>query len=372
MQIVNSHLSIVDGKQSILNTMQLPAQTDNSTSASHGKLTGFALVSGEMERVRKLINKQLTAAATAMPLLGLISNVHRPEDISQLLEYISERSGKMIRPGMVLLCGAGCGKITDEHIKVAAVIEMIHHATLLHDDVMDDGRKRRGRPTVNSLFGNEAAVLLGDYLLSQVFRMSAELDSKVAGIIATAAVRLCEGELRQVIQRHNWKMSESEYIEVITEKSAVLFSSACYLGGSLAGGRDDKTRSLAEFGLNAGIAFQITDDLLDIVGDEKKTGKTLGTDVEKHKLTLSVIHLLKAANQKEKTEIIDSYLESKDARCDKTALIKMLDRYGSLEYARTRAKEYVATAIKALDVLKPGDAKDALAETAEFVAGRVT
>jgi len=352
--------------------MQLPAQTDNSTSASPGKLAGFALVSEDLERVGKLINKQLTATATAMPLLGLTSNVHRPEDISQLLDYISARSGKMIRPGMVLLCGAGCGKITDEHIKVATVIEMIHHATLLHDDVMDDGRKRRGRPTVNSLFGNEAAVLLGDYMLSQVFKMSAELDAKVAGVIATAAVRLCEGELRQVIQRHNWQMSESEYIEVITEKSAVLFSSACYLGGSLADGRNEETRSLAKFGLNAGIAFQITDDLLDIVGDEKKTGKTLGTDVEKHKLTLAVIHLLRKAKRKEKTEIIESYLERKNTQYDKKALIKMLDRYGSLEYARARAKKYVADAIRALDVLKPGDVKDALAETAEFVAGRVS
>jgi len=351
--------------------MQLPAQTDNSTSASHSKPAGFALVAGEMEQVRRLINSQLTAAATAMPYLGLASNIQRPQDISQLLEYIGARSGKMIRPGMVLLCGACFGKITDEHIKVAAVIEMIHHATLLHDDVMDEGRKRRGRPTVNSLCGNEAAVLLGDYLLSQVFKMSAELDSKVAGVIATAAVRLCEGELRQVIQRHNWQLSESEYIDVITEKSAVLFSSACFLGGSLAQADDDQARAMAEFGLNAGIAFQITDDLLDIVGDEKKTGKTLGTDVEKHKLTLAVIHLLKSANESEKVKIIDSYLESKDTHCDKKALVKMLDRYGSLEYARTRAKEYVAAAIGALAAFKPCDAKDALIETAEFVAGRV-
>jgi len=351
--------------------MQLPAQTDTSASVSHGKFACFKLVEGELDRVRKLINRQLTASAPAIAGLGLPSNIHRPEDISQLLEYISARSGKMIRPGMVLLCGTCCGKITDEHIKVAAIIEMIHNATLLHDDVIDEGRKRRGQPTVNSLCGNEAAVLLGDYLLSQVFKMCTELESKVAGVIATAAVRLCEGELRQVIQRHNWQLSELEYIDVITEKSAVLFSSACFLGGSLAQAGDEKARSLAEFGLNAGIAFQITDDLLDIVGDEKKTGKTLGTDVEKHKLTLAVIHLLKAANQNEKTRIIESYLQSKDSQCDKKDLIKMLDRYGSLEYARSRAKEYVDAAIRALAILKPGDAKEALAETAIFVAGRL-
>jgi octaprenyl-diphosphate synthase len=215
-------------------------------------------------------------------------------------------------------------------------------------------------------------VLLGDLLLSRVFKMCAELESQVAQVIATAAVRLCEGELRQVAQRHNRQLSESEYIDVITEKSAVLFSSACFLGGLLAQASERQARSLADFGLNAGIAFQITDDLLDITGDESKTGKTLGTDIDKHKLTLAVIHLLSAANEKEKNEIINSYLEIKGTQYDRNALVQMLGRYGSLEYARSRAQEFVAAAVRALASLKQSDAKDALIETAEFIAGRTT
>ncbi|HUT47210.1 MAG TPA: polyprenyl synthetase family protein, partial [Sedimentisphaerales bacterium] len=239
--------------------MQSPIHTDIPVSAPHSKVPAFRLICDQLNKVRDLINEQLTAPVNA-------------GDINVLLEHISSRSGKMIRPGLVLLAGRCCGKITDNHIRVAAIVEIIHNATLLHDDVIDEGKQRRGLPTINSLWGNESAVLLGDFLLSRVFKMCADLESKVANVIATAAVRLCEGELRQVVQKHNWQLSETEYIDVITEKSAVLFSSSCMLGGLLAGASESQAQSLADFGLNAGIAFQITDDLLDIVGDESKTG----------------------------------------------------------------------------------------------------
>jgi len=339
--------------------MQSPIHTDIPVSAPHSKVPAFRLICDQLNKVRDLINEQLTAPA-------------KTGDINVLLEHISSRSGKMIRPGLVLLAGSCYGKITDNHIRVAAIVEIIHNATLLHDDVIDEGKQRRGLPTINSLWGNESAVLLGDFLLSRVFKMCANLDSKVANTIATAAVRLCEGELRQVVQKHNWQLSETEYIDVITEKSAVLFSSSCLLGGLLAGASESQAQSLADFGLNAGIAFQITDDLLDIVGDESKTGKTLGSDVDKHKLTLAVIHLLKKVDEKEKDTIITSFLDRKDSKYDKNALLEILNRYGSLEYARGRAREFVAAAKQALAGLKQNDAKDALIETAEFMAGRVT
>ena len=338
--------------------MQSPINTDTPAWAPHSKVPAFRLIGDQLSRVRDLIIEQLT-----------VSN--KTGDINGLLKHISSRSGKMIRPGLVLLAGRCYGKITDEHIRVAAVIEMIHNATLLHDDVIDEGKQRRGLPTINSLWGNESAVLLGDFLLSRVFKMCAELQSQAANVIAAAAVRLCEGELRQVAQKHNWLLNEAEYIDVITEKSAVLFSSSCYLGGLLAGASESQAQSLGDFGLNAGIAFQITDDLLDIVGDESKTGKTLGSDVDKHKLTLAVIHLLKTVDEREKDTIITSFLDKRDAKYDKNALVEMLDRHKSLEYARNRAREFVAAAKRALAGLKHSDAKDALTETAEFMAGRV-
>ena len=342
-----------------LDIMQSPTHTDIPAWAPQEKVPAFRLIGEQLSKVRDLIKQQLTVPAKA----GYIS---------ELLEHISSRSGKMIRPGLVLLAGRCCGKITDEHISVAAIVEMIHNATLLHDDVIDEGKQRRGLPTVNSLWGNESAVLLGDFLLSRVFKKCAELESQAANVIAAAAVRLCEGELRQVIQKHDWQLSETEYIDVITEKSAVLFSSSCYLGGRLAGADESQAQSLADYGLNAGIAFQITDDLLDIVGDESKTGKTLGSDVNKHKLTLALIHLLKKADEKEKSTIVNSFLDRRDAQYDKNALIEMLERYDSLEYARSRSREFVTAAKQALAGLKQNDAKDALIETAEFMTGRVS
>ncbi|MHC4206815.1 MAG: polyprenyl synthetase family protein [Planctomycetota bacterium] len=339
--------------------MQSPLDTDTQASAAQVKVPAFRPIAEELSKVGNLIDQQLTSHVKA-------------GDINGLLEQISLRSGKMIRPGLVLLAGRCYGKTTDKHITVAAVIEMIHNATLLHDDVIDEGKKRRGTPTINSLWGNESAVLLGDLILSHIFKMCAQLESRVSEVIATAAIRLCTGELRQVVQKHYWQLNEAEYIDVITEKSAVLFSSSCFLGALLAGASEPQAQSLADFGLNAGIAFQITDDLLDIVGDESKTGKTLGSDVDKHKLTLALIHLLKAVDEKEKNSIINSFLDRKDSQYDKRALVEILNRHGSLEYARSRAREFVATAKQALADLKESDFKEALIETAEFMTGRVS
>lgn len=352
--------------------MQLPAHIDIPVSASSPEFAAFKLIGDDLGRVRVLINQQLTAPVPVLAGLDSLDRRRRPAEAGRLLEYVSARSGKMLRPGLVLLAGKCFGKVTEQHIKVAAIIEMMHNATLLHDDVMDEGQKRRGLPTVNSLCGNEVAVLLGDLLLSRVFRLCTELELDAAKVIAGSAVRLCEGELGQIVRKHNWQLSEPEYIEIITEKSAVLFNSACYLGALLGGADESRARSLADFGLNSGIAFQITDDLLDLTGDENKAGKTLGTDVEKQKPTLALIHLLGAADEQERQSIIDSYLDRKDAQCDRPALVQMLNRCGSLEYARKRAREFTAAAIEALSDLKQSEAKNALTETAQFMVARAT
>jgi octaprenyl-diphosphate synthase len=331
--------------------MELPANTAAPGKSLHSGVPAFSLINSQLGQVKKLISEQLVAQA-------------KTGDINRLLEsrLVGTRSGKMLRPGLVLLAGASCGRITGEHIRVAAVIEMIHNATLLHDDVIDEGKTRRGLPTINSIWGNESAVLLGDFILGKVFRMCAELEPWVGRTIAAAAVRVCEGELRQITCRQNWQISESQYLDIITEKSAALFSCCCSLGGLLARADEDKVKALSEFGLNAGIAFQITDDLLDIIGDENKTGKTLGSDAGKNKLTLATIHFLKTAEEKEKAELKNTL--------NKNAMIEMLNRYGSLEYTHKQAMEFAAKAVRALAGLKKTDAKDALIETAKFMADR--
>ncbi len=315
---------------------------------------GFELIRDDLARVKQMIDEQLVA--------GCGETV-----VDRLLESFKNRSGKMLRPGLLLLAGASCGEITDKHIRTAAIIEMIHNATLLHDDVIDEGQRRRGRPTVNSLWGNASAVLLGDFLLSRVFEMCADLEPQVIEAIAVAAGRTCEGELRQIMQSHNWQLSESDYIDIITAKSAALFSCSCFLGGLLAGADEPIARRLADFGQNVGIAFQITDDLLDIVGTEGGTGKTLGSDVDKNKLTLALIHLLRSVDESER-DLVKKRLSA--GPHGREARLEMLKSYGSLDYAASRAQDFVSKAIAALADLGGSDAKEALVHTARFV-GRV-
>jgi octaprenyl-diphosphate synthase len=335
--------------------MKLPINTDITNGIPCSGVPSFRLIEAQLNRVRELINKQLTVSA-------------KTDDINRLIEYMNIRSGKMLRPGLVLLAGSAVGRVTNEHIRVAAIVEMIHNATLLHDDVIDEGQKRRGLPTVNKLWGNESAVILGDFLLSRVFKICSDLEPKVINMIASTAARTCEGELRQVIQRHDLQLSEPEYIDIITEKSAAFFSSCCGVGALLAQASKKQVQSLEYFGLNAGIAFQITDDLLDITGNESKTGKTAGSDVNKNKLTLAIIHLLRVVDDKDRKKVYEA-LNQTDVK-DKDKLLKMLGRHNSLEYAHSQAQQFLDKALSALTSLKESGAKEALIETAKFMAGR--
>jgi len=331
---------------------RLPAHMEMSIDHSRVVIPAFELISKHLDQVRELMSQQFTAPGSA-------------EEVEQLLRHIDAKNGKMIRPALVLLSGACCGPITEQHITVAAVVEIIHTATLLHDDVIDQGQTRRGRPTVNSLWGNESAVLLGDFLLSRVFKMCAELPYEATREIGTAAVRVCEGELRQVAQKKNLKLSEPEYIDIIANKSASLFSSCCRIGAALT--RTDQAQALSEFGLNTGIAFQITDDLLDVVGDENRTGKTLGSDISNSKLTLPLIHLLRTIEKDRKGEIEDMLMGGIESRRE---LGELLRRHGSLEYARNRSQEFIDKAISSLDNIDPSEARTSLEQIAQFAGDR--
>ncbi len=335
--------------------MELPIHKDMTNRVPYKGFFAFKLIEDSLDKVRELIDKQLTVPSNT-------------DEISRLVEYMNARSGKMLRPGLVLLAGSAISQITYKHIRVAVIVEMIHNATLLHDDVIDDGQTRRGMPTINKLWGNESAVILGDFLLSKVFQICSDLEPEVINIIASAAARVCEGELRQVIKRHNWQLSESEYIDIITEKSATFFSSCCGVGAILAQGNKTQVKSLERFGLNAGIAFQIIDDLLDLTGDESKTGKTAGSDVNKNKLTLAIIHLLRMADDEDRQKVHEALKQT--AGAGKDILLKMLRHHGSLEYAHSQAQEFLNKALSALTGLKQSRAKEALIETAKFMANR--
>jgi len=317
-------------------------------------IPSFRLVDADLGQVAELIHRSLSGPEWA-------------EEITPLLEHFIARSGKMIRPALVLLAARCFGPIAKKHIDVSAMMQMVHDATLLHDDVVDDGLTRRGAPTVNFLWGNESAVLLGDFVLSRVFQMTVDLDPALARVVAETAVRVCEGELRQVAQRRNWQLTESEYISIITDKSAAFFSGCCRIGALLSRASDEQAEALTRYGLNAGIAFQIEDDLLDIAGKELETGKTAQRDVTKSKPTLAIIHLLGAVGASARADVLALLDDSSRSRDE---LRRMLDLHGSLDYARGHARRYVNRAVEALAAIPDGDGKDALIATARFMADR--
>jgi len=312
----------------------------------------FSIIADHLQQVRKKIKE---------PLSGVDSTV------GELLEYVNSSPGKMIRPAMVLLSGLTCGKITDEHIRVAAILEMVHNATLLHDDVIDNGQQRRAKATVNKLRGNESAVLLGDLLLSRVFSMCIGLRADVMELISSAAAKTCEGELRQVLQRDNFELTEELYFDIICDKSAALFRTACAVGALLSDAPQEQIQALSDYGENVGIAFQITDDLLDIVGDENKTGKTKGSDISLDKLTLTIIHRLTNSNADDRRSVLDIL----NSTSGNSALAKKLKATGSIDYAHQRAEQFAERAVSCLGRLDDGDAKKALKETARFAVKRV-
>jgi len=346
--------SCVITRNSKLDTMS--SHTNISEGISQNNIPAFTLIENHLSSVKELIDKQMTGPAEA-------------GDINQLLEYVRCRNSDMIRPGLVLLAGRCCGEITEEHIQVAAIVEIIHNAMLLHDDVIGKEQKRLERFSINGLSSSETPVLLGDFLLGRVFQMCAKLKPQVNEIIAGAAVRICEGQLKQITQRRNWQLSEPEYIEVITEKSAVLFAIACRLGALMAKGDSHQIRLLAESGLNAGIAYQITDELIDLIG-ENGTQPSADKDIGLHSPGLVAIHLLGAVDKKDRGVVINACSGRKDLQYDKGTLAKMLKRYGSLEYVRARVQNFITNSVVALETLKESNARDALIETVKFITCR--
>src|SRR3989440_859192 len=239
--------------------------------------------------------------------------------VNNLVRHVSRFRGKMLRPTLVLLSGKACGELTDAHIVLATVVEMVHMATLVHDDVLDEAELRRKGATINHLRGNEAAVLLGDYLISHSFHLCSSLDSQFASrIIGRTTNQVCEGELLQIHHRNNLELDEETYFQIISRKTASLCATCCLLGAKFANASEVRISQLELFGLSLGTAFQIQDDILDIVGDANTVGKTLGTDLEKGKLTLPIIHYLRTAAAQDRARLRKILENGSNERIERT------------------------------------------------------
>lgn len=290
------------------------------------------------------------------------------KDLSVVLEEISRRQGKMLRPAFVLLCGKLISDIRSEHINLAAMVELIHRASLLHDDVIDKAQLRRGQPSANALWGNTAAVLLGDFLLSRAFALGAmsQFDS-TADLLCKTAQTLCEGELKQNLLKGSWSLTEQDYFQIIEAKTAALFRCSCQLGAMASGASKQQVEALSEFGFQYGRAFQIADDLRDILSTEKQEGKTLGTDLLEKKLTLPVIHWINH-NKEQKQVLVEQITACRDAK----NLTQQMRLDGSINYTMRSVRECIDKARQQLDMFNSTPAKDALFSLANNVVSDIS
>jgi octaprenyl-diphosphate synthase len=289
--------------------------------------------------------------------------------VDELVKHAFRLGGKRLRPALLLLAANATGRIARDHIVLAAVVEMIHTATLVHDDVLDEADLRRHRETINATSGNEASVLVGDFLFTHAFYLASSLETTYAcQVIGRATNVVCAGELRQIHSRGNFALSETEYLSIIEAKTAELCACCCRLGAHYAGANQASEDALDRYGRNLGIAFQIADDLLDLVGDEVSMGKSLGSDLDKQKMTLPLIRLLAGSSPAQQSEIVE--LLSSDSAADRSQINLWLERSDALAYARNKASEYALAARNETRHLPKGPERDVLEALGELVVNR--
>lgn len=314
-------------------------------------------VADDMQRVDELIGARLESD---VPL------------VREVAQYIIGSRGKRLRPALLLLaCGAAgaSGKRAEARFTLAAVIEFIHTATLLHDDVVDESRLRRGRPTANAAFGNAAAVLVGDFLYSRAFQMMVEVDDmRVMRVLADATNTIAAGEVLQLMGSHDPEVDEARYLEVIRRKTARLFEAAARLGGVLARADSPLEEGLAAYGSRVGTAFQLIDDVLDYSGEAATIGKSLGDDLAEGKPTLPLIHVLRTGTPAHAGLVRRAIVEG--GRADFAPVLEAIRACGSLDYARAAALMESQAAARAIEALPASRYKDSLLELASFSVTR--
>jgi octaprenyl-diphosphate synthase len=313
-------------------------------------------VSTEFEAVNQAVIKQL------------YSNVPLVENIGQ---YIVDAGGKRLRPLLVLLSANACGYKGEQHIQLAAVIEFLHTATLLHDDVVDESSLRRGRLTANEQWGNAPSVLVGDFIYSRAFQLMVAMGNlRLMDILSTTTNTIAEGEVLQLTKAGDASTSEEEYMAIIRHKTAVLFAAAAQGGALLADAGAEFESSLYDFGLHTGIAFQLADDVLDYDGDPEKMGKNIGDDLSEGKPTLPLIYTMREGNEADASLVTQAITHKSADHIE--AITRAVIGNGALEYTLERAKEHSQLAIDALSDLPPSAYKDSMLNLAEIAVSRTS
>ncbi len=283
-----------------------------------------------------------------------------------LARHVLRRPGKRLRPALVLLSGRACGPLTPQHVDLAAIAEMVHLASLIHDDVIDDADLRRRQPSVRARWGNHTAVLLGDFVFAKAQELLASLDSPSASaLVARATSRMCEGEMRQLLRRFDPRVTEEDYLEIIDAKTAELFSVCCRLGAGASAAARQLTAALGQYGRALGMAFQIIDDCLDLTGDEAQVGKTLHTDLDTGKLTLPLIHVVRCEGPDAGELVFPA-----EGAASRAAIAEAIARHDAIAYSRDTARRYAQQARTRLRALPQTPVKRALLTLTEYAVDR--
>jgi octaprenyl-diphosphate synthase len=298
-------------------------------------------------------------------LAAQVSSFH--PDIAQYARYALTNQGKQIRPALVALSATAVGQLNDSVTRAAVIVEMVHLATLVHDDIMDEAEMRRCRPTLAANWGNEIAVLVGDCLFAQALTLAASYPTpEVCRAVAKATNTVCSGEILQTHQRHNFSLKRAEYIKALEMKTGELFALSCELGGALAGGNHAESSALRSFGMALGTAYQLYDDCLDLYGSEALTGKTLGTDLSTGKLTLPILIILEKADGSDR-EMLQNAVDSLEVT-DLEKIFELLHKYNALSDTRRVVQQYIKQAQQVLSELKQSKGVEALAALGEYLA----
>jgi octaprenyl-diphosphate synthase len=329
---------------------------DETSHKPHDRLAAF--LAGDLEGVNGLIRDRMASE-------------HAPR-IPEVTAHLVEAGGKRLRPMLTLAAARLCGYGGDHHIRLAATVEFIHTATLLHDDVVDESRQRRGRPTANLLWDNKSSVLVGDYLFSRSFQLMVETGSlRVLDILANASATIAEGEVLQLTAAQDLRTDEAIYLQVVRGKTAALFAAATEVGGVIAGAPEAQVQALHVFGDALGIAFQIVDDLLDYAGSSAVIGKNTGDDFRERKLTLPVIKAVAASSEAEHAFWRRTIEKGHQGDGDFDEALAIMARHGAMERTREDALAWIAKAKDALSVLPPHELRDMLSDLADYVVSRV-
>lgn len=300
----------------------------------------------------------------------VVSQLHSDVPLIESIgHYIIEAGGKRMRPVLVLLCARALGYQGTQHVDLATVIEFLHTATLLHDDVVDMSEMRRGRPTANVKWGNPSSVLVGDFIYSRAFQLLVGIGNmRIMDVMASTTNRISEGEVLQLVHQHNPETTEAAYMEVIRNKTAILFAAACSSAAILAGASEEVERQLHTFGLEVGMAFQLIDDVLDYSGNSAELGKNVGDDLAEGKPTLPLIYTLLHGSEQEKQLIAGAI---RDGGLDHLQeIIAVVQQSGALAYTRQAAEQRIATALKSLACLPDSRYRAGLEQVAAAALNR--